>query len=157
MESSQGSGNVPIGTIVMWSGSITEIPSGWQLCDGTNGSPDLRNRFIVGAGLDFGAGYIANTSEIGSGYFRPGDHGGEGLHLLTIAEMPSHFHLEGAHGPTTIVENMGNGLIYESTKKTAKTSDDSWSTYHPNTQSTGGNQAHSIMPPYFSLAFIIKV
>lgn len=36
--------------IAPWSGAIVNIPSGWSLCDGTNGTPDLRNRFVVGAG-----------------------------------------------------------------------------------------------------------
>jgi hypothetical protein len=43
---------VPKGVIVMWSGAIANIPSGWVLCDGTNGTPDLRDRFIVGARQD---------------------------------------------------------------------------------------------------------
>lgn len=38
------------GMIVLWSGAIVDIPDGWVLCDGDNGTPDLRNRFIVGAG-----------------------------------------------------------------------------------------------------------
>ena len=41
---------VPSGAILMWSGSVASIPSGWSLCDGTNSTPDLRNRFVVGAG-----------------------------------------------------------------------------------------------------------
>lgn len=41
---------VPAGAIVIWSGAIASIPSGWALCDGTNGTPDLRNRFVIGAG-----------------------------------------------------------------------------------------------------------
>ena len=43
-------GGVPVGSIVMWSGAVEDIPSGWALCDGTVGTPDLRDRFVVGAG-----------------------------------------------------------------------------------------------------------
>ncbi len=43
-------GGVPSGVIVMWSGAIGSIPSGWALCDGANGTPDLRTRFVLGAG-----------------------------------------------------------------------------------------------------------
>lgn len=51
-----GSGSgVPAGVILAWSGTIATIPDGWVLCDGTNGTPDLRNRFIAGAVTDFGA------------------------------------------------------------------------------------------------------
>ena len=39
-----------LGSIVLWSGSLITIPTGWQLCNGTNGTPDLRNKFVVGAG-----------------------------------------------------------------------------------------------------------
>lgn len=41
---------VPAGGIIMWSGSTASIPSGWAICDGNNGTPDLRNRFVIGAG-----------------------------------------------------------------------------------------------------------
>ena len=43
----------PSGGIIIWSGAANAIPSGWYLCDGNNGTPDLRNRFIIGAGKDF--------------------------------------------------------------------------------------------------------
>jgi len=46
----------PIGTITLWSGALVDIPLGWALCDGTNGTPDLTDRFIVGAGSGWGPG-----------------------------------------------------------------------------------------------------
>ena len=56
---------IPSGCIVMWSGTITSIPSGWSLCDGTNNTPDLRNKFIIGAtGSNLGDG--AGTNITGS-------------------------------------------------------------------------------------------
>ncbi len=61
---------VPSGVIVMWSGTIATIPSGWALCNGSNGTPDLRNRFVVAADADVGGvakstitGSAAQTSE----------------------------------------------------------------------------------------------
>ena len=47
---------VPTGGIIMWSGSIGSIPSGYVICDGTNGTPDLRDRFVVGAGTSYSVG-----------------------------------------------------------------------------------------------------
>lgn len=41
---------IPTGIICIWSGAIVDIPVGWTLCDGTLGTPDLRDRFVVGAG-----------------------------------------------------------------------------------------------------------
>lgn len=56
--SSSGVGytGVPVGTISMWVGSVGDIPAGWHLCDGTNGTPDLRDRFVVGAGNKYNPG-----------------------------------------------------------------------------------------------------
>lgn len=44
---------IPSGTILLWSGAIVDIPVGFVLCDGTSGTPDLRDKFIVGAGLTY--------------------------------------------------------------------------------------------------------
>jgi len=44
-----GDGIVPTGVICMWHGTLANIPTGWVLCDGTNGTPDLRDKFVVGA------------------------------------------------------------------------------------------------------------
>jgi len=67
---------VPRGIICMWSGVGESIPNGWNICDGTNGTPDLRDRFIVGAGNDY----------------QKGDIGGEDSVTLTIPHLPSHSH-----------------------------------------------------------------
>ena len=67
---------VPAGVILLWSGSIASIPSGWNLCDGTNGTPDLRNRFIVGAGSTYA---VAAT-------------GGADSVTLDASQMPAHTH-----------------------------------------------------------------
>ncbi len=50
------SGTVPRGGIIMWSGSASAVPTSWALCDGTNGTPDLRDRFILAAGSTYGVG-----------------------------------------------------------------------------------------------------
>jgi len=53
--------DVEAGTIVLWSGSVVDIPATWALCDGTNGTPDLRNRFIVGSGATYAVGASGGT------------------------------------------------------------------------------------------------
>jgi len=57
------SGGIPSGGIIMWSGALADIPAGWHLCDGTSGTPDLRDRFILGtsAAEDPGATGGSNT------------------------------------------------------------------------------------------------
>lgn len=57
-----GSGGVPKGGVIMWSGAADAIPAGWALCDGNNGTPDLRNRFLVGAGGSYAVGATGGSS-----------------------------------------------------------------------------------------------
>jgi len=71
-----GAGTIPVGGIIMWSGSVASVPTGWALCDGTSGTPDLRNRFIVGAGSAYS----------------PGNSGGSDGVTLTVDQIPSHSH-----------------------------------------------------------------
>ncbi len=119
-------GIIPNGGIIMWSGSIANIPSGWALCDGTNGTPDLRDKFIVGAG----SSYDVN------------DIGGEEFHTLTIPEMPSHTHQYGF--------NMGSGGDEGGARSGNNNS-------VRDTGSTGGGQPHENRPPYFALAYIMRL
>lgn len=72
-----GGENIPHGVIVMWSGTLLNIPDGWALCDGYNGTPNLLDRFIVSVPS-------ANTN--------PGGTGGENEKRLTIENMPNHGH-----------------------------------------------------------------
>jgi hypothetical protein len=81
---------IPTGVIVMWYGSTSNIPSGWVLCDGINaGTPDLRDRFIVGAGSTYITGGTGNG------------RGGSNTAVLTVANLPSHTHTVPDHTHTT--------------------------------------------------------
>ena len=53
---------VPIGGIIMWSGSVATIPSSWALCNGTNGTPNLQDRFLVGAGSGYAVGATGGSA-----------------------------------------------------------------------------------------------
>ena len=56
--------------IVIWSGAIVDIPTGWALCDGNNETPDLRDRFVIGAGGSYNPGDVVQTNlETGSKEF----------------------------------------------------------------------------------------
>lgn len=132
---SPGSEALPAGAIIMWSGTIDSIPTGWQLCDGTNGTPDLRDRFVVGARQD-DAG-VAKTNVSGSLTL----DGGEAYHRLTIAEMPAHTHSESGH--------FNHGAQHRDDNVGAQTT--------TQTGSTGGDQPHNNLPPYYALAYIMKL
>ena len=136
--------DIPSGVIVMWSGSIGSIPSGWALCNGSNGTPDLRNRFIIAAGGSYGVGSTGGSTQH--------NHGGNTAgHTLTIAEMPSHSH-------NSRYNAWGSGERGDS-EDTAY-----WKVTYVPTSSTGGDQPHSHgisnsnhLPPYYALAFIMKL
>lgn len=86
-------GRVPVGGILIWSGTAATIPSNWALCDGTRGTPDLRSRFVLGAGGgrapgDTGGAESATTSE------HEGHAHGDGT--LAAADVADH-----SHGPGT--------------------------------------------------------
>lgn len=75
------SGVVPSGGIIMWSGIVSTIPAGWVLCDGNNNTPNLKDRFIMGAGGGYPGGLVAANNT-----------GGLASVTLTAAQLPAHTH-----------------------------------------------------------------
>ncbi len=129
--------SLPIGSIVIWSGTVASIPTGWHLCDGTNGTPDLRDRFVVGARQDSGGVSMTNVSGSLT------KTGGEAKHTLTIAEMPAHTHTY-------------NEPIFPS-RYDGHSSPLCTGTQVSNSSSVGGSQPHNILPPYYAVCFIMKI
>ena len=138
--------SIPTGVIVMWSGAVSAIPSGWVICDGTNSTPDLRDRFIVGAHSDGASGVTFDgNSGVVSGNYAPGNTGGSVAHQLTEAEMPSHSHTYSrASSPGGGQDQAGSG------------SGDAVNQSNQYTSSVGGNDYHENRPPYYALAYIMK-
>ena len=137
---------VPSGVIVMWSGTITSIPTGWALCDGSSGTPDLRSRFIVGATSDASTGVTFNADTgVVSGAYAPGNTGGSVAHQLTIAEMPAHTHTYNQNSNAS-TDHSGSDTISNNPSFSSQP-----------TGSTGGSDFHENRPPYFALAFIMKI
>lgn len=147
-----GNGTIPVGGIIMWSGTIAAIPSGWALCDGTNSTPDLRTRFIVGAGSDAGTGETFNADTgATSGQYAPGNTGGETAHQLTTAEMPSHNHTTSIDGLNVEISgslgqqwSMGPGNRPQNARTFSMSN-------------TGGGAYHENRPKYYALAFIMRI
>jgi len=131
----------PVGMITMWSGSTSNIPTGWALCNGSNGTPDLRNRFIVGAGSTYTVG----------------ETGGEATHTLTIDELPSHNHNlyaysgSGAGGSHDYLTSVSGGQVKIARGQVTLTFSDEI------IRSTGGGTAHENRPPYYALCYIMKI
>jgi hypothetical protein len=142
-----GKGAVPPGAILMWSGAPTKLSPGWALCDGQNGTPDLRGRFIVG--------YNPNHPD----YKTVKNTGGEDKHTLTIAEMPVHDHgSAGQHAHSFTISSHGWAFAIAQSGDTraqpiskAQT-DQAGAHVH---QQAGGGQAAENRPAYYVLAFIM--
>ena len=130
----------PTGIIVVWYPTdstmtslalvSTTVPKGWAICDGTQGTPDLRGRFVLMA--QDSAYSIMST-------------GGAATHTLTEAEMPSHkhslyFRFGGGNGP--------GGSNIQSSQNSGP---------GDNTTPAGGNNPHNNMPPYYTLVYIMKL
>lgn len=170
----------PSGAIAIWSGSVASIPYGWALCDGTHGTPDLRGRFVIGAGGSYAVGAV----------------GGEATHTLSVNEIPSHSHSisvgsagdhthsastnsTGAHTHTYTSDARDNYAFYNdlgSDYQTIVTGDitPNTSTSGAHTHSvtvdtagahthsvtvsnSGGGATHNNMPPYYAFCYIMKL
>lgn len=176
--------NLPSGIIVAWSGSADNVPDGWHICDGTEGTPDLQGKFILGSSTDHTVGST----------------GGEETHALTTNEMPSHNHgfsgsshthslslsglttssagshkhsIAGWKAVTNYWAQSGDGGYQVNAINISQKNETDTGGSHTHTisgsgsigsastsgtvQSTGGNQAHNNMPPYYALCYIMKL
>jgi len=107
----------PSGAIVMWSGAI--VPTGWAFCDGTSGTPDLRNRFVVSIGSSFGMHATGGTTN----------------HVHTGSATPT--------GPIIRLDDNSGGTDYD--------------LYHPSYPYNFTSDPTNHLPPFYALAFIMKL
>ncbi|MFA7330704.1 MAG: hypothetical protein WC326_06480 [Candidatus Delongbacteria bacterium] len=152
---------VPKGGIIMWSGALTEIPAGWQLCDGSNGTPDLRDRFVLGVAADQ----------------QPGGTGGSAQVSLSASQLPAHAHAfqtdeQGSHqhvfldgltipsGTTFWIGGLSPNYLlfsYEWANTNHQTEFSGLHGHSGTTNPAGAGQAVPTLPPYYTLAFIMKL
>lgn len=111
------------GFICLWSGAVENIPAGWHLCDGTMGTPDLRDKFIIGAG----------------GTHAVGDTGGSSSHDHDFTGIGHSHALAGG----VVIESIApNGNMHSLTTSVA---------------AAGTVESKTELPPYYALAFIMKL
>lgn len=140
---------------IFW-GAIVDIKPGWQLCDGTNGTPDLRDKFIVGAG----GTYLVNAT----GGAVQHDHGAATQgHALTEAEMPAHKHANGITDSGVAADMFPYGQTASPGTPDSVNNDSADGTIQGWTSTVGDGGAHTHpitaanhLPPYFALAYIMK-
>lgn len=141
---------IPTGVISLWYGAIGSIPSGWYLCDGSNGTPDLRDRFIIGAGNSYAVGATGGVSSV----------------TLAITNMPAH-----THTATSTVTDSGHSHVLQyasgllgsgssgGLKQVGTSSTDPAFTgisVATTNSSVGSGTSFSVLNPYYALAYIMK-
>ena len=129
--------SVPAGGIIIWSGSQASIPTGWLLCNGSSGTPDLRDRFVVGAGSTYAVAATGGSSN---------------------AVLVSHTHTDSGHTHTIpTVNSASNGADAIGTTAAAANSTRTSNSNSPlglSTEGVSGTNAN--LPPYYALCYIMK-
>lgn len=129
--------SIPSGVVVSWYGDKANVPSGWAICDGTNGTPDLRDRFIVGAGNSYSLKATGGANTVSLTADQNGPHSHSGTTSSSQQTVVPGSDLLGTHS-----NNMGK-----------------WGTVNITltTGSSGKGAAHENRPPYYALYFIMKL
>ena len=145
---------VPSGCILLWSGSTGSIPAGWYLCNGSNGTPDLRDRFIVGAGNSYAVNAIGGSADA-----IVVSH----THTATVTD-PQHRHIEGFAGVNSLA-SFGVTTAPATGNINSQSGDTTINHPYTSTESTGITVANAStgvsgtnanLPPYYALAYIMK-
>ena len=140
------------GMIMLWSGSTDSVPSGWSLCDGSSGTPDLRDKFVVGAGSTYAVNATGGSADaVNVSHNHTGNTSSTGNHSHTLP----HYLVQAVAGNGNIdVDNeyqQWKALPGQSTSTTGHH-------YHSFTTSTKGESGtNKNLPPYYALAYIMKL
>lgn len=154
---------IPSGIITMWSGSIATIPTGWALCNGQNGTPNLIDRFVVMAGSTYNVGstggskdaiVVSHThTQAAHNHTATTDSAGEHTHSTSISGG-GHFQYSGGGGNPGIVIPYAGGTTSSAGVHTHSLTTN---TVTPTINSTGSDGTNANLPPYYALAYIMKL
>lgn len=135
---------IPSGVIVIWSGSSASIPSGWYLCNGSNSTPDLRDRFVVGAGSTYAVGNTGGSKDaiVVSHSHSASDSGHQ--HTVTLGSINAFG--TGSSGSRGVYSGTGSGTRDLSESASANIS----------VSTTGSSGTNANLPPYYALCYIMK-
>ncbi len=139
---------VPAGMIMIWSGSVGSIPSGWVLCNGSNSTPDLRDKFIIGAGNSYA---VAATG--GSANAIVVSH----THTATTDTAAAHTHAVPTNSVTGPGNNGGGRFVNGDNGGGNVNTTSGGAHSHSVTVSTEGSSGNNAnLPPYYALCYIMK-
>lgn len=158
---------VPSGGIIMWSGASTAIPTGWLLCDGTGGTPNLRDRFVVGAGSAYAVGATGGSADavlVSHSHNVTGTAASGGAHTHSVSD-PGHAHnytfksTTGGSSAGGDPNSITNSTAVTTTNTTGISINSGGAHTHSvtgTTDSQGNSATNANLPPYFALCFIMK-
>ena len=139
---------IPTGMISLWYGSIGSVPLGWYLCDGTNGTPDLRDKFVVGAGSTYS---VAATGGAADAIVVSHNHT-----ATSVVTDPGHNHQAFVYSGSSVVgvatanvnqaNNQGQSTSTATTGITVATTN----------VAAGVSGTNANLPPYYALAYVMK-
>ena len=155
-----GGGIIPTGGIIMWSGAVSAIPTGWVLCNGSNSTPDLRNRFVVGAGSTYAVNATGGTDSVSlsTANLPAHSHSFSGTGTTNTTGAHSHssgwFGPRGASGQATVFAT--NDPAYGNVNTGSAGNHNHTVTISGTTGNQGSGSSHENRPPYYALAYIMK-
>lgn len=134
---SSSGGGIPSGCILIWSGTEDNVPDGWHICDGTENTPDLRGRFVLGVNENHEYGSSGGSEEV----------------TLGITHMPAHNHRIRIYNQNSSSSGAGESIKADNILTSITTS------YSPKfvAEPSGDSKPHNNMPPYYALAYIMKL
>jgi len=137
---------IPSGLISLWSGSIASIPAGWLLCNGSSGTPDLRDRFVVGAGSTYAVAATGGTADA-----IVVSH----THTASVDD-PGHSHVI-SPGAQTENNNGSRGRNDGLQSQFVNATQTATTGISVTNSTTGSSGTNANLPPYYALAYIMKV
>ena len=140
------SSTLPTGMILLWSGSIGSIPAGYLLCDGNNSTPDLRNRFIVGAGSTYSVNQTGGSADA-----IVVSH----THTATVTD-PGHTHTVVVGNQSAVNGSVSGGGSIATTSPSTLTTASSVTSISVANATSGTSGTGANLPPYYALCYIMK-
>lgn len=140
---------IPTGMISLWYGAIGSVPAGWYLCDGANGTPDLRDKFVVGAGSTYS---VAATG--GSADAVVVTHNHTATSTSTVTD-PGHLHTVGGTG-NGLAQGANAGAWYNGSSNTSTAVTGVTVATTTTNVAAGVSGTNANLPPYYALAYVMK-
>ena len=141
-----GGGFIPTGGIIIWSGAANAIPTGWLLCNGSNGTPDLRNRFVVGAGSTYSVGGTGGSADA-----IVVSH----THTASVSD-PGHIHQASNFGIAVTAGGAFTALGVNGSPGFGANTSSASTGISVSNSTTGSSGTNANLPPYYALCYIMK-